>query len=92
MLFSTGAADELSQRLRQRTLPTMRPAVRYTPSLPEVLEPGRSWEGTISAPGSLVAGSWVRVVFGTLLAIGPPPEGLDETVVWITDHALPLRR
>ena len=56
-----------------------------------ILEPGASWEGEISARGALVAGSWVRVVFGTLVAVGSkPPEEFDETLVWITDHAYEL--
>jgi hypothetical protein len=92
MLFSTGKVAELEERNGQRVLPTVRPAVRYEPSLPEILEPRASWEGVISAPGSLAAGTWARVVFGALLAIGPPPEGLEERVVWITDHSAPLRR
>jgi hypothetical protein len=44
----------------------------------------------MSASGALVAGSWARVVFGTLVAVGNPPEGLAETVVWITDCAYRL--
>jgi hypothetical protein len=31
------------------------------------------------------------VVFGTLLAVGKPPEGLNEVVVWITDDAYHLK-
>ena len=70
MLFRTGETRELERRNRNGTLPATRPAVRYEPSLPKILEPGASWKGTISAPGSLVARSWVRVVFGTLVAVG----------------------
>ena len=51
-----------------------------------------AWHGVISAPGSLVAGSWVRVVFGTLIAIGSTGDVLEDSVVWITDHAYRLRR
>ena len=46
----------------------------------------------MSASGALVADSWVRVVFGTLIAVGKPPDELDDVVVWITDHAYRLRR
>jgi hypothetical protein len=46
----------------------------------------------ISARGSLAAGSYVRVVFGRLLSVGTPPEGLSDHVVWITDHAYELQR
>ena len=92
MLFSTGKQDELDERNGRRILPTVRPAVRYEPPLPEILEPRSSWQGVISAPGSLAAGTWARVVFGALLAIGPPPEGLEARVVWITDHSARLHR
>lgn len=91
-LFSTGDAAELEERNSSGTLPETRGATRYEPSLPTILEPRDSWEGTISAPGALVAGSWVRVVFGTLLAVGKPPDELAEQIVWITDHAYRLRR
>jgi hypothetical protein len=46
----------------------------------------------MSAQGALVAGSWARVVFGTLVAVGKPPEELDEKVIWITDHAYELEK
>ena len=74
------------------TLPAVRAATGYAPDLPPILEPGASWEGEISARGALVAGSWARVVFGTLVAVGKPPEELDEMVVWITDNAYQLER
>ena len=90
MLFKTGEAHELEHRNRNGLLPAIRPAVRYDPSLPKILEPGVSWKGQISAPGALVARSWVRVVFGTLVAVGTPKDGLDDRVVWITDHAYQL--
>jgi hypothetical protein len=90
-LFETGDADELDQRNRSRTLPAVRGATSYVPELTKILEPKASWEGRISARGALVAGSWVRVVFGTLLAAGKPPEGMSEAVVWITDSAYELQ-
>jgi hypothetical protein len=91
MLFATGNTAELERRNGNGTLPATRPASRYQPSLPLVLKPGASWRGTISARGSLVAESWVRVVFGTLLAVGKTDDDLDERVVWITDHAYQLK-
>ena len=90
-LFETGDASELDQRNRSRTLPAVRGATSYEPELTKILEPDASWEGVISARGPLVAGSWVRVVFGTLVAVGKPPETFDELVVWITDSAYELR-
>jgi hypothetical protein len=91
MLFSSGEAAELERLNARGELPALRRADRYEPELPAVLEPRSSWEGVISATGALVAGSWVRVVFGALVAVGRTPEGLPERVVWITDHAYRLR-
>jgi len=85
-LFETGSKDELDRRNRAGTLPIPRAATRFAPTLPRALEPGASWDGTISASGPLVAGSWARVVFGTLVAVGKPPKGFGKQVVWITDH------
>ncbi|CAN5679408.1 hypothetical protein BH18ACT13_BH18ACT13_11520 [soil metagenome] len=91
MLFSTGETDELDDLNASGKLPAVRAAASYEPSLPAILEPDASWKGTISAPGALSAGSWVRVVFGTLVSVGNPPEELGENVVWITDNAYRLR-
>ena len=90
-LFETGDKSELERRNRSGTLPAVRAATSYAPKLPRILEPKASWTGRISAPGALVAGSWVRVVFGTLIAVGKPPKGLEELFVWITDHTYRLR-
>jgi len=92
MLFSTGESDELEQLNESGELPEPRPATGFAPSLPPLLEPGASWEGTMSASGALVARSWARVVFGTFVAAGKPPDELPERIVWITDHAYRLRR
>lgn len=89
-LFETGDAEELEERNRNGTLPAVRAATDYVPELPPVLDPGASWEGEISARGALVAGSWARVVFGTLVAVGKPPEELQEMLIWITDHSYEL--
>jgi hypothetical protein len=87
MVFSTGAFEDFTRLNEERMLPTVRPATNYDPRLPSVLEPGDSWTGTISAPGALVAGSWVRVVFGGLTSVVEP----NETFSWITDHTYQLR-
>lgn len=91
MLFSSGKIEELEEQNASNTLPAVRPAATYAPKLPAILEPGASWRGTISAPGALAAGSWVRVVFGALVSVGNPPEEFGESVVWITDKAYQLR-
>jgi hypothetical protein len=92
MLFATSSQSELAQRNSKGTLPPVREAARFNPSLPKVLESGQAWEGTISAPGALVAQSWVRVEFGPLLVVGKPPKGAPNPIVWITDHTHQLSR
>jgi hypothetical protein len=91
MLFTSGAHSDLEKRIREQAIPALRPALRYEPDLPSALEPRRTWTGTISARGSLVAGSWVRFVFGTFDAIGRTPDTFTDHTVWITDHAYRLR-
>lgn len=91
MLFPSNSESELDDRNRKGTLPPVREATRFEPSLPKVLESGQTWQGTISAPGALAARSWVRFVFGPLLVIGKPASGTPSTVVWITDHTHQLR-
>jgi hypothetical protein len=90
-LFSSGELSDLQERNESGTLPAVRLASSYRPSLPAVLEPGASWTGTISAPGSLAAGTWVRVVFGAFVSVEDPPDGLEGHVEWITDRAYRLR-
>jgi len=87
MLFATGDHDALVAQNNAGELPTIRPASRYDPQLPPVLEPGDSWSGTISAPGALVAGSYVRVVFGTLVSVVDREDGQG----WITDSTYQLK-
>ena len=91
MLFATGDLEELDRRNRDGTLPAIRRATAYTPSLPPALEPGTTWSGTISAPGPLAAGLWVRLSFGTFTSMGEPPAGTEPQVLWFTDHAVQLR-
>jgi hypothetical protein len=91
MLFATGELGEVEQRSDAADLPGLRPARTFDPKLARRLAPGASWRGTISAPGNLAAGRYVRVVFGPLVAVGKPPEGVPGQFVWITDHAYRLR-
>jgi hypothetical protein len=90
-LFETGDPQELEDRNREQTLPAVRAATQFVPELPPLLEPGTSWNGTIAARGSLVAHAFVRVVFGTLIAVGKPPEHMASELVWITDHSYELK-
>jgi hypothetical protein len=55
-----------------------------------VLAPKQTWRATISAPGSLADGAYVRVSFGPLVAKGDPPDGMEPRVVWITDRSYRL--
>jgi hypothetical protein len=87
MLFATGEMQELEQRNQDGDLPGIREARTLSPMPPATLEPGASWQGTISAPGALAAGRWVRVVFGPLVADGETPEGLPSPLLWISDNA-----
>jgi hypothetical protein len=66
------------------------PATTYAPALPLVLRPGKTWRGTISAPGALAGGLWVRLSFGPFVSAADPPEGAASQVVWFTDHAYRL--
>ena len=87
MLFATGDLGELEDAARADDLPAVRQATTIEPELPSVLRPGQTWRATLSAPGSLADGSWVRVSFGPLEAQGDPPEEMERVVVWITDRA-----
>jgi hypothetical protein len=91
MLFASGDLSELEDAASSGGLPLARKAERVEPRPPAVLAPGASWRARLSAPGSLPAGSHVRVVFGPLVAQGDPPPEVEPTVVWITDRSYRLR-
>jgi hypothetical protein len=91
MLFASGKHRDLEARNRAQTLPTVRTALAFDPELPTTLDPHATWTGTISAHGALVAGSWVRFVFGWLDVIGRAPDAFPPHLLWITDHAYRLR-
>ena len=55
-----------------------------------MLAPNQTWRTTMSAPGSLADGAYVRVSFGPFQAKGDPPEDMDPIVVWITDRSYRL--
>lgn len=90
MLFATGDLGELDDAARSGRLPAPRLAARLEPSPPDVLAPRQTWRTTISAPGSLADGAYVRVSFGPLRAEGDPPPGIEPTVIWITDRSYRL--
>ena len=75
MLFDTGELEELTKAAEAGTLPPMRRARSIEPPLPHVLRPGATWHATLSAPGSLADGSWVRVSFGPFDAVGDATGG-----------------
>ena len=86
MLFPTGDLEALIEASREGRLPAIRKATRIEPAPPRVLQPGARWSATLSAPGSLAQGSWVRVAFGTFLGRNDPPEEFRR-VVWFTDRS-----
>ncbi len=87
MLFATGELEELEEANRAGRLPQVRLAATMKPPPPDVLAPGATWRATLSGPGSLADGSYVRVSFGPLRAVGEPPPGMQPVVVWITDRS-----
>ncbi len=87
MLFADGGQETLDEANRAGELPPLREAVTIDPPPPNVLAPGERWESTLAAPGALADGSYVRVVFGTLVAVGEPPGEMLPTVIWITDRS-----
>ena len=89
LLFPNDDLDELERRNRNGELPAIRDATRYDPVLPVVLQPGKTWRGTISAPGALAGGLWLRISFGPFVSDNPP-DGVLSPVVWFTDHAYHL--
>ena len=91
MLFTSNKHSQLEALMRKQALPTLRPAISYEPPLPSTLDPQASWTGTISAPGALVAGSFVRFVFGYFELIGRAPDTFPSDFTWITDHAYRLQ-
>jgi hypothetical protein len=91
MLFATGDLGELEDAASSGGLPPVREAAAIEPEPPATLAAGATWRATLSARGSLPAGSHVRVVFGPLRAEGEPPEGLEAEIVWITDRSHRLR-
>jgi len=91
MLFPTNDHSELDRLTQQRNLPAIRTATSSAPALPEVLGPGATWRGTISAPGALAGGLWARISFGPFASEGDPPAGAQSPFSWITDHAYHLK-
>lgn len=87
MLFPNDDLEELERRSKDGDMPGLRGATGYRPQLPLVLEAGQQWSGTISAPGSLAAGRWLRISFGILTPLGDRPEELPAQLNWITDNA-----
>jgi len=87
MLFATGGLAELEAANRTGQLPPVRLAATMKPAPPDVLAPGATWRATLAGPGSLADGSYVRVSFGPLRAIGEPPQGMQPVVFWITDRS-----
>ena len=87
MLFTTDDVAELDQDARDGRLPTIRRAATIDPEPPVTLAPNATWRATLSAPGSLADGTWVRVSFGPFRAQSDPPNEMEPVIVWITDRS-----
>jgi len=61
---------------------TLLPAGAFSPALPAVLAPGKTWRGTFIGAGGPPKGSYVRVLFGWFS--GPAVGGTGFN--WISDH------
>ncbi len=61
-----------------------KPAVKFKPALPKMLQPGQQWSGTFAGNGVPPKGSYVRVVFGWFATgdVIPGQTGFN----WLTDH------
>jgi hypothetical protein len=90
MLFPTGSQKDAERLNTSLSLPAIRAATAYKPALPVVLEAGTTWRGTMSAPGALAGGLWVRIAFGPFSSVGEPPKGVQSPVNWFTDHTYHL--
>ena len=91
LLFPNNDQDEFEHGQHASTCPRLRAATSYKPALPVVLEQGATWRGTMSAPGALAGGLWVRFVLRPVLERRRAPEGLPASAVtWFTDHAYHL--
>jgi hypothetical protein len=61
---------------------TLLPAGAFSPALPAVLAPGKTWRGTFIGAGGPTRGQYVRVLFGWFS--GPAVGGSGFN--WISDH------
>jgi hypothetical protein len=59
------------------------PALAFSPPVPKVLAPGKTWRGSFGGAGTLPKGAYVRVLFGWFS--GPALEG-KHGFNWLTDH------
>jgi hypothetical protein len=81
-LFADNKTEVLSRRVGFAV------ATSFSSKLPTSLKPGDSWTGTIGGTGRLTTSArlYARVVFGPFTGL----PGTTSSVVWITDHFLPL--
>ena len=90
MLFANDNLDQFKAAADNGRLPVPRLGTQFDPAPPDVLAPNQTWRTTMSAPGSLADGSYVRVSFGPFQAKGDPPKDMHSIVVWITDRSYQL--
>ena len=59
------------------------------PGAPGRARAGATWRGTISAPGALAGGLWVRISFGPFSSVGDPPKGVPAPVGHVVSRITP---
>ena len=78
MLFATSDLAELEEAARDGTC-RRRVAAKLEPAPPELLAPNDTWRTTISSPGALADGSYVRVSFGPFAPRASRPTGWSRS-------------
>lgn len=90
LVLSTDDHERVERANTTRQLPPIRRATSIVPALPTSLAPGALWDGTIEGTGRLPGGLWVRVSFGLMTTDDELPDGMQNGLIWFTDHAVQL--
>ena len=91
-LFRTSSWSEVLDRARANQAKPQLLADRFTPSTPGPnVGRGEAWSGSFSGPGSLPAKTPIRVVLGRFVIEGPPPNGLLNAFLCVSDRVIRLR-
>lgn len=90
LVLPTDDRDRIEHANTTGQLPPIRRATSIVPALPTRLAPGALWDGTIEGTGRLPGGLWVRVSFGLMTTDDEVPDGLENGLIWFTDHSVRL--